>query len=98
MLVVHALINTKPDSAEIVKPAARAFMTATRTEEGCASYQFYEDFDAPGSYIVVEQWRDQAALDAHGQTVHYKQFLAAVGEQVTGVTVTVHEVSATTVR
>ena len=53
MLVVHALINTKPDSAEIVKPAARAFMTATRTEEGCASYQFYEDFDAPGSYIVV---------------------------------------------
>ena len=98
MLVVHALINTKPDAADIVKPAARAFMTATRTEDGCASYQFYEDFDVPGSYIVVEQWRDQAALEAHGQAVHYKEFLGAVGEQVTSVTVTVHEVSSTVVR
>ena len=98
MLVVHALINTKPDAADIVKPAARAFMTATRTEDGCASYQFYEDFDVPGSYIVVEQWRDQAALDAHGEAVHYKEFLATVGAHVTGVTVTVHEVSSTVVR
>ena len=98
MLVVHALISAKPDAADIVKPAARAFMTATRTEDGCASYQFYEDFDVAGAYIVVEQWRDQAALDAHGQTAHYQEFLAAVGEQVTGVTVTVHEVSSTVVR
>ena len=98
MLVVHALITTKPDAADIVRPAARAFMTATRTEDGCTAYQFYEDFDVPGSYIVVEQWRDQAALDAHGESAHYQEFLAAVGEQVTSVTVTVHEVSATVVR
>lgn len=98
MLVVHALINTKPDSADVVKPAARTFAEATRTEAGCLSYAFYEDFDQPGNYIVVEQWQDQTALDAHGQAAHYQDFLAAVGSSVTSVSLSIHEVSSTVVR
>ncbi len=57
-----------------VNGAARAFaeeMTesgiaaAIRAEEGNLRYAYFFPMDDPESVLLIDQWRDQAALDAH---------------------------------
>lgn len=54
--------------------AARAFaeemtqsgtVAAIRAEEGNEAYDYYVSFDDPEVLLLVDQWRDQAAIDAH---------------------------------
>ena len=57
-----------------VNGAARAFaeeMTksgvaaAIRAEEGNLRYAYFFPMDDPETVLLIDQWRDQAALDAH---------------------------------
>ncbi len=79
MLIVTGVTRTDPEDA----PAARAAMArvgeATRAEDGCHTYAFYEDVGAPGTFRVYEEWRDRAALDAHLATAHIAAFREAMG-------------------
>lgn len=54
--------------------AARAFaeemtqsgtVAAIRAEDGNEAYDYYISFDNPEVLLLVDQWRDQAAVDAH---------------------------------
>jgi quinol monooxygenase YgiN len=41
-------------------------------EPGCLGYEVYQGVDAPGSILLLERYRDQAALEAHKQSAHYQ--------------------------
>ena len=41
-------------------------------EPGCLGYEVYQGVGAPGSVLLLERYRDQAALDAHRQSAHYQ--------------------------
>lgn len=54
--------------------AARAFAeemessgvaAAIRAEEGNVRYRYFQPLDDPGTVLLIDAWRDQAALDAH---------------------------------
>lgn len=45
-------------------------------EPGCLGYEVYRGVDAPDSVLLVERYRDQAALDAHRQSAHYQALVA----------------------
>jgi len=49
----------------------------SRLEAGCLDYGFYEDAMAPGTFIFVERWRDQA-LDFHFAQRYCLDFIRAV--------------------
>lgn len=44
-------------------------------EEGLISYRFSEDQLAPNTFIFVEEWRDQAAIDFHVAQDYFKEFM-----------------------
>lgn len=46
----------------------------TREEDGCIEYNFYSSFDA-NEILLVEKWRDAAALDEHKKQEHLKQLI-----------------------
>ncbi len=48
------------------------------------SYDLYESAAAPGVFVTVERWTDQAALDAHLQSPHVAAALAAADGALTG--------------
>jgi quinol monooxygenase YgiN len=50
----------------------------SRREEGCLDYGFYEDAMTSGSFIFVERWKDQAALDFHFKQGYCLDFIRAV--------------------
>ena len=39
--------------------------TTRAEDEGCINYIFHQRIDNPREFVLYEQWRDQAALNAH---------------------------------
>lgn len=44
-------------------------------EPGCLGYEVYQSVDLPRSLLLVERYRDQAALDAHKESAHYQELV-----------------------
>lgn len=36
-----------------------------RAEEGCLRYEYFQPLDDPETVLLIDSWKDQAALDAH---------------------------------
>ncbi len=83
-LTVVALITAQPGKEDVVRAALAALVPPTLQEPGCVSYVLSESAAAPGTFVTVEVWREQADLDAHLQTPHVAQAFAAAGESLAG--------------
>jgi len=79
-LKVVAVLIAKPGSEAVVHQAMHALVAPTRAEPGCLAYELFESLAAPGTFLTVESWREQADLEAHMQTGHVQQALAAAGD------------------
>ena len=40
-------------------------VAAIRAEDGNEAYEYYAPFDDPEAILLIDRWRDQAAIDAH---------------------------------
>ena len=40
-------------------------VSAIRAEEGSLRYEYFFPMDDPEAVLLIDQWRDQAAIDAH---------------------------------
>ena len=87
MIHVVAIITTKPGQRENVLEAFRANMPAVRTEDGCIEYGPATDAEGIGgfqtkfgadTFVVIEKWRDVAALKAHAAAPHMAAYAAKV--------------------
>lgn len=84
MLVVVATLPGKPAKRDEIEAALIAAAKASRAEEGCTGYAFHRDLENPDSYVSVETWRDQAAVDAHFQSPHVAVLMGLAGELLDG--------------
>jgi quinol monooxygenase YgiN len=58
----------------------RATQDQIRREPGCRAYTFAEAVGDSGHYIVTQEWRDTAALEAHYSSQALADYLNRVGE------------------
>jgi quinol monooxygenase YgiN len=75
-----ALITAKPGSEDVVREALTTLLGHTREEEGCLRYDLFESAAAPGTFVTVEEWTGQEALDGHMASPHIATALAATGD------------------
>ena len=47
----------------------------TLAEPGCLGYEIYRGVDSPHSLLLLEHYRDEAALEAHRQSAHYQSLV-----------------------
>ncbi len=88
MLIVTGIIDVSDGDAERLKPVIAKMAAASRAEEGCIAYAFYQDLENPNKVRVYEEWVDQDALTAHFQTPHMADFNASLGDvTITGMDV-----------
>ena len=80
MIIVSGEISLDAGKAAQVMDAAKAMMAETRKEDGCISYNYGVSVVDPATLVILERWRDQAAVDFHFATPHMATFLAALGE------------------
>ena len=77
MLLIVGTVKLPPENLALARPAMRAMVQASRTEQGCLEYGYAEDVLVPGLIHVKELWIDQAALDAHFASAHIAQWRAS---------------------
>ncbi len=83
-LTVVAVLKAKPGSESVLQDALSALVTPTLAEEGCLGYELSQSIADPTTFITIETWRSQSDLDAHMQTPHIAQALAAAGDAFDG--------------
>lgn len=75
MLVVTANLQAKPGQAEALADCFRRLVQPTLDEPGCLMFVPHVDRDDPGRFFVYEQWVDEAALEHHRETPHYREIV-----------------------
>jgi quinol monooxygenase YgiN len=78
-VITHTVhIVTKPSEHDRFVAAAKALRDASVKEDGNVEYSLWAPIDGGSEVVVVERWRDQAAVDAHHTADHMAVFRAAV--------------------
>ena len=62
------------------KMEASGIADAIRAEDGNLRYQYFQPLDDPETVLLIDSWRDQAAIDAHHASPMMAQ-LAALREE-----------------
>src|SRR5262249_10300392 len=51
----------------------RLLADQSRKEPGCLMFQLHRHTERPGEFFLYEQYQDEAALEAHRNTTHFKE-------------------------
>ena len=73
VLIVH--MKVKPGTERQCQDILRALTEDTRKEPGCVQYVAHHSTENPLNFAFYEQYRDQAALDAHRVSPHYLRYI-----------------------
>ena len=72
--IISAQVFIKPDKVETFLAATKSLIEKSRAEEGCISYSLYQDPQDKTKFLFFEVWKNQAAVDYHFSTDHFKKF------------------------
>ncbi len=64
-ITVMGHARAKSGHEDDVRKALKAFVEPARREEGCVSYELFEDLYYAGSFYTVEEWASEHALETH---------------------------------
>jgi quinol monooxygenase YgiN len=84
MIQIVAILTATPGQRDALLTRFKAVVPAVQAEDGCLEYQPFVDLDSSpekygaDSFVVIEKWRDQAAIDAHGKGAALLSFIADV--------------------
>jgi quinol monooxygenase YgiN len=67
---------------ESVRALMRATQARAAQQDGCISYLFAETLDDPGHFVIVQQWRGEAALAEHYRSQGFADYQAQIGELI----------------
>lgn len=52
----------------------------TLKEQGCISYELFQDLDDPNNLTLIEEWEDKEALKRHTKTPHFIDLVGKLAE------------------
>ena len=76
MLILAVHVTILAGHEDEVLEAFRNLESETRREPGCIFYVVQRSRENPLHYLIYEQYTDEAALEAHRDSPHFKQYAA----------------------
>jgi quinol monooxygenase YgiN len=73
---LHTLLGRRDELLEVLSDT----QARTREEPGCISYDFAEAIGDPGRFVVIQEWRDEAAMEAHYRSDAFVNYQARIGD------------------
>ena len=64
----------KDNSIDNLKTLLETMVEASRDEEGCLLYNIYQIKNKPNTFVVIETWENEKALNGHKNSTHYKHY------------------------
>jgi quinol monooxygenase YgiN len=81
-MMIIAKLKVKADKIKAFTEAAKEMIENSNKEAGCISYQLYQDPYDNTRFVFVEEYKNQAAVDAHFASDYFKAFGPKVGDLV----------------
>jgi len=83
MIGLIATLKIKEGKGADFEAVANQLVEKVRaTEDGCVHYDLYKQNDT--TYVFLERYKDEAALEIHRNTEHYKTIGAQMGAFMAG--------------
>jgi quinol monooxygenase YgiN len=67
---VVAHLSSKSDTIEQTREVLLGLIEPTCAEEGCITYELHQNTADPTDLTFIEEWTDDASLDAHLESPH----------------------------
>lgn len=77
MISFSVRLRFRPEDREEIAGILRELTAASRQEPGCVTYVPHTVEAEPDTVLIYEQYRDEAARDAHRASAHFQRW--AVG-------------------
>jgi quinol monooxygenase YgiN len=81
-MMIVAKLNVKPEKVKAFTEAAKEIIEKSNKEPGCKSYQLYQDPYDNTKFVFVEEYKNQAAVDAHFASDYFKAFGPKISDLV----------------
>ena len=93
-LLIYTTYSLVPEDVEEFRSLALAMKTNAKTRDGCVFLDVAQDISSPFTFRLMEGWRDQAALDAHGASVEFQTVMKnAAALKVVGRAIDVYSIA-----
>jgi quinol monooxygenase YgiN len=79
MIKVVAKNYIKEDKIAEVLEAAKELVALTVKEEGCISYEMFQDIKDESVLTMIEEWDSMDALTKHMNSEHFKKIVPTIG-------------------
>ena len=71
-LLIYTTYSLVSDDLEAFRSLALRMTATAKLRDGCVFLDVAQDISEPATFRLIESWRDQAALDAHGASVEFQ--------------------------
>jgi quinol monooxygenase YgiN len=78
-VIVILRLNARPDAVAKLQPILTELAAQSRKESDCISYRVVQNKADPCDFTLLEEWTNEAALDAHLAKPHVQTALAQGG-------------------
>jgi len=96
VVIVIARFRPHPSRRNDLLALLEEVQAASRRDDGCLNYGYFEEIAEAGGFVAVEEWRDMDALAEHLRQPHVGRLVAAVPGLAEGrLEVQAHEVART---
>ncbi len=70
----QVIFVAKEENIEELKALLTDMVEPSQKSEGCLLYHIYQMDDKPNTFVVIESWRDEVALNGHKGSAHYNHY------------------------
>lgn len=81
MILIRARIDVPPEAREALLREAVPLIQGALAEKGCREYAWTADLNLPGRIHVIEEWDDEACLNAHFHGEPYLKMRDHIGSR-----------------
>lgn len=83
MIIIHAEMKVNREVEAEFLEAVQQLIESSRAEAGNESYKLLKDTDQNDTYLMIEKWEDQQAVEAHNASSHFQTFVAKAPKYLT---------------
>lgn len=78
MIRLNVFVQVEADKLEEAISAAKELTACSLKETGCVAYDTFRSETRPDVFMICETWADQAVLDAHSASDHFKKYVGVL--------------------
>lgn len=82
MMIINAKIKVLEEKRDEYLELMETLVEESRKETGVLFYNHYEDVQERNTFVVVENYIDEAAIKAHNESAHFQTFNNKIGDFV----------------